>query len=276
MPARSRELRPDRSARDLFGAEMRRYREQECMSLERLGGIVGFSKSVLSRVETADAMMAPDLPSKLDATFHTEGLFEKLYALAKNEIHPDRYRRRMELERRAVAIEVLAGHIVPGLVQTEGYARELFRIGNPSAKPDEIEHKVDVREGRKDIFERDPQPFLGMILDEAVLRRPIGGPDVMRAQLASLLELVDAPNSLVQVMPFNHGGHALMGGTLNLLTLDDGTAVAYEESIGSGTLFEDKESVTTRRRAYDRLRAYALSPCETGALIQDVMEALPR
>ncbi len=274
MPARPKELRPDRSARDLFGSEMRMCREQEGLSLERLGGIVGFSKSALSRVETADAMIPPDLPARLDATFSTGGLFEKLYALAKNEVHPDRYRRRMELERRARVYEELAGHVVPGLAQTEEYARELFRLNSPNATAEEIEDKVLVRMGRKDLLRGEPAPFFGCILDEAVLRRPIAGPTVMRAQLAALLDLVDAPNSLIQVLPFTHGGHALLGGTLNLLTLDDGTEVAYEESIDTGTLLEDNESVTARRRAYDRLKAYALSPRETTALILEAMEAL--
>ncbi len=244
------------------------------MSLERLGGIVGFSKSVLSRVETADAMIPPDLPANLDATFSSGGIFEKLYALAKSEVHPDRYRRRMELERRARVYEELAGHVVPGLAQIEEYARELFRLNNPNATPEEIEDKVLVRMGRKGSLSGEPPVFFGCVLDEAVLRRPIGGPTVMRAQLAALLELVDAPNSMVQVLPFAHGGHGLLGGTLNLLTLDDGTEVAYEESIATGTLLEDNESVTTRRRAYDRLKAYALSPRETAALILEAMEAL--
>ena len=131
---------------------MRRYREEAGLSLERLGAIVGYSKSVISRVETADAMMAPDLPPALDATFQTGGLFEKLYALAKNEVHPDRYRRRMELERRAVVIEEFGGQVVPGLAQTEDYARELFRASDLTASPSAIEDKVLTRMGRKDLF----------------------------------------------------------------------------------------------------------------------------
>lgn len=151
MPARPRELRPDRSARDRFGAEMRRYREEAGLTLERLGAIVGYSKSVISRVETADAMMSLDLPPALDATFQTGGLFEKLYALAKNEVHPDRYRRRMELERRAVVIEEYGGQMVPGLVQTDDYARALFRVGDPTASHQAIEDLVLTRMGRNQL-----------------------------------------------------------------------------------------------------------------------------
>lgn len=274
MPARPRELRPDRSARDLFGAEMRRFREDAELTLERLGAIVGYSKSALSRVETAECMIAPDLPAALDATFVTGGLFEKLYAIARKEVHPDRYRRQMELEERAVVFETFAGHLVPGMLQTEDYARQLFRDHNPAAKPEEIEDKVLARMGRKKLFQREPALFYGAILDESVVRRPVGGPKVMRAQLAALLEMVDGPHSIIQVMPISRGSHALLGGTLNLLTLEDRTGVAYEESIDTGTLMEDKERFTVRRRAYDRLRAHALGPLETADLIRDSMEKL--
>ncbi len=244
------------------------------MSLERLGGIVGFSKSQVSRVETADSMIPPDLPAKLDATFGTAGLFEKLYALAKNEVHPDRYRRRMELERRARVIDEVAGQVVPGLAQIDGYARALFRENDPGATAEEIEDKVLVRMGRKDLLQGDTSPFLSMILDEAALRRPIGGDEVMYEQLSALLGMVDTGSTLVQAIPFAHGAYAFLGGSLTLLTLDDGTEVAYEESIDTGTLLEDNESVSKRRRAYDRLKAYALSPRETAALILEIREAL--
>ncbi|MDI5965624.1 helix-turn-helix domain-containing protein [Streptantibioticus silvisoli] len=276
MPARARVLRPERSARDLFGAEMRRCREQEGMSLERLGGIVGFSKSVLSRVETADAMMAPDLPARLDATFHTGGLFQKLYALARKEVHPDQFRRRMELEARARTIHEYAGQLVPGIVQTEEYARAQFKSGNPRATRDEIGELLLARMLRQGaVREADPAPDVALILDEAVLRRSYGGPKVMRGQLERLADMAFTPTSTVQILPFTHGEHALAGGTLALWTMDDGTQVAYEESITTGTLIEDADVVKAHRRAYDLLRACALSPRDSAAFIRSVMEDLP-
>lgn len=245
------------------------------MSLEKLAGELKSSKSVLARIEAAEAVIPPDLPAQLDRVFDADDLFAVLYELAKTEIHPDRYRRRMALEARALVIDEYAGHTVPGLVQTEDYARALLRIGNPKATLDKIEEMVAARLGRQGLLQADPAPDMSMILDEAVLRRPIGGPVVMRAQLAVLLALVDTPTSVIQVLPYQHGEHALLGGTLTLMTLDDGSAVAYEECIASGTLFEDPASVGSRRRAYDLLRAYALTPQTTAALIRDVMEALP-
>lgn len=275
MPARPRELHPGRSARDLFGAEMRRLRQSAGMTLEALAAVVSYSKSALARFETAEAMVPPDLPSTLDAAFGTDGFFEKLYALARREVHPDRYRRVMELEERARVIGTYAGHYVPGLLQTEAYAEAVFREFNPLATDRRIQELVAARMGRKELLRAVPAPRYSAILDEAVIRRPIGGPAVMRAQLAALLPALHGRSSLVQVLPFSHGGHALMGGSLHLLELDDGTAVAHEESIASGTLMEDVERVTVRRQAYDVLRAYALSPRQTAVVIREAMEALP-
>jgi Domain of unknown function (DUF5753) len=252
---------------------MRSYREEVEMSLERLGSIVGFSKSVLSRVETADAMISPDLPAKLDATFTTSGLFEKLYALARKEIHPDQFRRRHDLESRAVLVEEYSGQLVPGLAQIEGYAKAQFEIHNPKAYPDKITELVAGRMIRQSTLrEADPVPDVAFVLDEAVLRRPYGSREVWHAQLQRLADLALTPTTTVQVLPFAHGGHALAGGSLTLLTLGDGTKVAYEESITTGTLLEDAGTVYERQRAYDLLRACALSPGDSANFIRSVME----
>ncbi|MEU3187130.1 helix-turn-helix transcriptional regulator [Streptomyces sp. NPDC006923] len=253
---------------------MRSFRERAGLTLEGLSGVVLVSKSHLSRIETAEYMPPRELPAQLDVAFGTDGIFEELYGLARKEIHPDKYRRRMELEARARVIDEYSGHVVPGLVQTEEYARALFRVSNPRATQDEIEEKVSVRMGRQSLLRADPLPDLSLVLDEAVVRRPIGGAGVMRAQLAALLELVDGPASVVQILPFEHGEHAFLGGSLTVLTLDNGSVVAYEESISTGQLLEDQESAGVRRRAYDLMRAYALSPRNTASLIRSTMEAL--
>lgn len=113
------------------------------------------------------------------------------------------------------------------------------------------------------------------MLDEAVLRRGFGEPVVMRSQLAHLVELTLTRTTMVQVLPFEHGRHALGGGLLSLKTLDNGARVAHEESITTGTLMEDMESVVEHQRAYNRVRACALSPHDSAAFIRSVMEALP-
>jgi transcriptional regulator with XRE-family HTH domain len=275
MPARPRELRPDRSARDLFGYEMRRHREAGGLTLEGLGAVAAYSKSALARFETAEAMIPEDLPARLDTAFGTDGLFERLYELARKEAHPDKYRRHMELEALARVIDTYAGHLMPGLLQTPDYARAVFRKHNPGADAEQIEELVTARMSRQALLRSAAPPDFSAILDEAVIRRPVGGSVVMRVQFEALLPLIDTTATLIQVIPFAHGEHALLGGSLDLLTLPDGSDVAYEESIDSGTLMEDERSVRQRRRAYDVMRAHALSPSQTAALIHEAMEALP-
>ncbi|AKH83612.1 DNA-binding protein [Streptomyces sp. CNQ-509] len=275
MPARPRELTPDRSARHLFGAKMRAHRMRAGMSLEALNDVVNISRSHLARIETAEAMPPPDLPPRLDAAFGTDGIFQELYRLAAKEIHPDQFKRRMELEARAQAIGEYGGQIVPGILQTEGYARAQFRQANPWASEDSIEELVTARMSRQSVLTSDTLMDYSAVLDEAALRRGFGGPEVMRTQLAHLAELTLTQKTMVQVVPFGLGGHALAGGTLTLMTSADGARVAYEESITTGTLMEEKESVVERQRVYDLLRASALSPDDSATFFRSVMEVLP-
>lgn len=274
MGRRPSTLTPDRSVRHLFGAELRRHREQAEMSLDRLAAVVPFSKSHLSRVEMADCMIPPELPAHLDVAFNTGGFFERLYALARREIHPDKYRRRMELETRARSIGHYAGQLVPGLLQTEEYARALFRVSLPDASEEAIEEKVTARLSRRAALQANRRPHLSVVLDEAALRRPVGGAQVMDTQLAALAEQVDTPTCVIQVLPFAHGEHALMGGMLAILTLNNGALVAYEESMRHGHLLEDEESALPLSLAYDRLRAYALSPRSSAAFLRDIRSEL--
>ncbi len=245
------------------------------MSLEALSDVVRISRSHLARIETAEAMPPPSLPAMLDAAFGTDGIFEELYRLARREIHPDKYRRWMGLEARARVIDEYSGQLVTGLVQTEDYARALFQTYDPRRSPEKIEELWTARLSRQAHLRDNPPPDHSVILDEAALRRSFGGPAVMRAQLARLIDLTLTPTSTLQVVPFEHGGHPLAGGSLELLTLEDGTQVVWEEGFASGTLLEDPERVRHRRWAYDRLRACALSPRDSAAFIRSVMEALP-
>ncbi|MBA2951037.1 helix-turn-helix domain-containing protein [Streptomyces himalayensis] len=272
MAARPRELTPDRSVRDLFGAEVRRCREEAGMSLVRLAEVLNYSKTHLGNVETADRTVPPDLPAKLDAAFDTGGHFGRLYALARREAHPDKYRRYMDLEAQAVSILEYAGHVVPGLLQTKEYARALLRAGAPRATREEIEAKVAARLDRQACLLGEAPPRLSVVLEEAVILRPVGGPAVMHAQLGALLPLMDGPQTVIQVLPFDHGEHFLMGGMQILLELHDGTRIAYVEGGNSGQVIEEYEDVSERWWAYDRLRAHALSPRDSAAMIQSAMQ----
>ncbi|WP_069874824.1 helix-turn-helix domain-containing protein [Streptomyces malaysiensis] len=270
-----RELNSYLTTRHFYGSELQRCRSEAEMTLEDLAEKVPFSRSQLHRVEIAETLPMQGLSKALDQLFGTGKHFERLYELVRQspEIHPEQYRRRMTVEARARVISEYAGMIVPGLVQTEAYARALFYEANPRATTEEIDELVEARMSRQELLRTSSPPDVSVILDEAAVRRPVGGPEVMREQLARVADLASTPISVVQLLPFAHGAHPLLGGTLTLMLLDDDTAVAYEESIDTGTLLEDPESVTTRQRKYDLLRSHALSPSETASFIRSVMEA---
>ncbi|MEU1378156.1 helix-turn-helix transcriptional regulator [Streptomyces triculaminicus] len=275
MARRVRELTPEKSARHLFGAEIRRRREQAGMTLDGLSEVVRYSRSHLSRIEIADYVPPPDLAAKLDAAFGTDGIFERIYALARHDVHPDKYRRRMELETRARLIQEYAGCFIPGLVQTEDYARTIFRLGDPRRTESKIEEMVAVRMARQALLRSDAPPDVSYIVDEAVLRRPVGRPHVWRAQLTALAEVASTSTSILQVLPFSHGEHPLMGGHLVLFTLDDDTVIAYEESITTIESLEEPGHVSRHQRSFEVLGAFALSPSDSRAFIRAIVEDLP-
>lgn len=275
MPARATPLTPSRSARHLFGAKMREYRARSSMSLDALSEIVNISKAHLSRIERAESPIPPELPSRLDAAFGLDKTFSDLYLLARHEVHPDRFRRRMELEAQALDIHEYAPQIVPGLLQTKEYADAQFRTHNPKASEQEIETLVIGRMTRIDMLLGDLQRDFSAVLDEAVLRRGYGGSRIMREQLTKLADLALTPSTCVQVLPFSLGGHALAGGSIALWRLENGSVAAYEEATTTGTLIEDQEEVRAKFRAYDLLSASALSPTSSADVIRRVLEELP-
>ncbi|UZJ31721.1 helix-turn-helix domain-containing protein [Streptomyces endophytica] len=266
-----KELTPYLSARHYFGSEQRRHRDLARLSLVQLAEIVNFSKSTLGRVETAELLPPPELPSALDAAFGTGQHFYGLYQLAKRETPPDYYRRLMDFEAQAEVIEAFATYLVPGLLQTERYARALLSQRTEVA-PELIEERVRLRLGRQDRLRSATPPRYWAILDEAILRRPLGGAEVMHEQLKALLALADTPTTKIQVLPFAHGAYQLMDGPTVLLRLPGGKTVAYDEYRERGHIMEDAAEVNQRWANYDELRAYALSPRDSAALIRQAMK----
>ncbi|WP_030900689.1 helix-turn-helix domain-containing protein [Streptomyces sp. NRRL S-474] len=271
MTFKPQTLTPYLSARHYFGAEQRRHRETAGLSLVQLAGIVNSSKSTLARIETAELMPPPDLPDRLDAAFGTDRHFHGLYELAKGEAHPDQYRRFMDFEAQAEVIENYVSQAMPGLLQTKEYARALLSCQEALPR-EQIEERVNARLSRQARLTSDQAPLRWAIIEESVLRRRVGSKECWYNQLALLLEQVDTPDSKVQVLPFSAGPHSLMGGALTLLTLPQGSVMAYEEGIQVGHLYEDRDSVKKWRRQYEVLRANALPPAASAELIREAME----
>ncbi|WTW93710.1 helix-turn-helix domain-containing protein [Streptomycetaceae bacterium NBC_01309] len=273
MGARPKDLDPSHG-RGLYGSELRRYRLEAGLTLDALATELRYSKGHLSDIERAVKPVPRGLSELLDAFFKTDGHFLRLWPAARRDghAHPDKYAAFMTHEEKAKRLAEYAAHVIPGLLQTADYARALLRAFKPRAGDDEIEDLVAGRLARQARLHGDEPPSYWVILDEAVIRRPIGGSAVMVAQLEALLPLVEGKFTRIQVLPYNRGAHPALGGSLTLLTLPDRSTVAYLEGSDSGQLIEDPDDVAARQETYDHLRAYALSPGESAAMITTAIE----
>ncbi|MCC9740323.1 helix-turn-helix transcriptional regulator [Streptomyces sp. MNU89] len=257
----------------LFGARVRRLRTAAGLTQAELGQKTHVVSTRITQIERASgAKPTLALARSLDAVLGADNLLVDLWPYVYREAFPDWSRAFMAHAERAVFIGQYAAHVVPGLLQTEEYAREVLSVGLTLSSDAQLEERVAARMGRQERLHTADRPALWAVLDEAVLRRPIGGPAVMRGQLERLLEAAATPNVTVQVLPFEQGAHDAMGGSLTMLTLLDGSDVAYTEGAHYGQLVEEPTEVRQFVLTYDRLRAAALPPLMSLDMIRSVME----
>ncbi|MFJ2305036.1 Scr1 family TA system antitoxin-like transcriptional regulator [Streptomyces sp. NPDC087787] len=257
----------------LFGARVRRLRTAAGLTQAELGARTHVVSTRITQIERASgAKPTLELARALDAALGADNLLVELWPYVYREAFPDWSRAFMAYSERALSIRQYAAHVVPGLFQTEQYARAVLSLDALLADEDQLEERVAARLGRQERLRSPGRPELWVILDEAVLRRPIGSLAVMREQLGELLNAAADRRTTVQVLPFDQGGHEAMGGSLTLLTLPDGSEAAYTEGSDYGRLIEEPTNVSRYTVIYDRLRAAALPPLMSLDMIRSVME----
>jgi transcriptional regulator with XRE-family HTH domain len=264
------DLDPTSSVLAYFGSELRRYRSAAGLSQERLGEIVNYTGALIGMIETAKRTPTRDFAERCDAALNTEGALIRLWPLVNRGVFPSWFRGFVELEATATSILSLSMQLVPGLLQTEGYARAVMLAG----RHPNVDELVDARLDRQRILNRPHPPLLWVVLDEAVLRRRVGSPMVLREQLKRLVEVASSARIVVQVLPFDAGAHAGMDGPLTILSFDEGSDAVYVEGIGNGQLMTRPEEVERCRLVYDLVRAAALSPEASADMIAAAMEEL--
>ncbi|MBO1337422.1 helix-turn-helix transcriptional regulator [Streptomyces sp. VRA16 Mangrove soil] len=263
MPSVRRDLDPSASPLDYYGYELRRRREAAGLTLGQLGDCIFCTGSLVGQIECAKKVPTRDFSERVDAALGTEGFFSGLVGLVLRSQLPYWFQAFAEMEARATYISTYQCQVVYGLLQTEEYARAVLSV----EEHDDLEAKVAARLERQRVLERAEPPALWVVLDEAVLHREIGGPNVMRRQLARLLDFRD-----VQVLPFSAGQHAGMMGTFTMLRFTGDPDLYYSESYASGHMTANPQVIRERSVGYARLQADALSPKESAALIARVME----
>jgi transcriptional regulator with XRE-family HTH domain len=257
----------------LFGARVRRLRTAAGLTQAELGDRTHVVSTRITQIERASgAKPTLELARALDVALGADNLLVELWPYVYREAFPDWSRKFMEYAERAVAVRQYAAHVVPGLLQTEEYARAVLSLDALLDSEEQLEERVTARMGRQDRLSSHDRPELWVVLDEAVLRRPIGGHAVMRKQLARLLDAAAERHVTMQVLPFDQGGHEAMGGSLTVLTLTDGSETAYTEGADYGQLIEEPTNVRRYKVIYDRLRAAALPPLMSLDMIRSAME----
>jgi transcriptional regulator with XRE-family HTH domain len=261
-------LDPSASPLDYYGWELRRQREAHGLKQGQLGDIIFCTGSLIGQIETTKKIPTRDFSERVDAALGTDGVFSRLIGLVLRSQLPTWFQPYAEMEAKATYISTYQAQVVYGLLQTEEYARAVLATG----MPDDLDGLVAARMERQRILEREQPPLAWAILDEAVLHRPIGGPEVMRGQLARLLEFTGHRWMRVQVLPNVAGEHASLAGSFNLLRFEEDPDVVYTEDVIAGHMTANPETVKEAARRYAHLQAAALSVEASAALITRVME----
>jgi hypothetical protein len=272
----------------LLGAQLRRLREGAGVSRDDAGYHIRASGSKISRLELGRVSFKERDVSDLLDLYEVDGLTkDKLVQLAAEanqppwwqrykEVVPDWFQVYVGLEEAAALIRVYEVQFVPGLLQTEEYARAVVMQGSPNLAPEEVDSRVAVRMGRQTLFGRENPPRLWAIVDEAALRRPMGGREVLAGQLKRLIDAVGEPNITLQVMPFKYGGHAAEGGAFTIMRFPEADLpdMVYMEYLTGAHYVDKPEDVEIYAAVMERLSVAGTSPEKTRDMLNDILREI--
>jgi transcriptional regulator with XRE-family HTH domain len=272
-----------------LGARLRSLRIAKGVTRDKAGYEIRASESKISRMELGRVSFKErDVVDLLKLYgVEDEGERERLLTLAREANTPGWwhsygdvlstwFQNYLDLEQAAELIRTYEIQFVPGLLQTDAYARAVITLGHGGATAEEIDRRADLRMARKQMLQRDESPRLWAVLDEAVLRRPIGGAEVLREQIEFLLSMCEQPSVRLQVIPFESGGHAAAGGAFTILRFPypDMPDVVYLEHLTSGLYLDKREDVDHYAAAMGRLTIEAEPPARTPELLRRALRDL--
>lgn len=266
-----------------LGAELRKHRETAGVTIEVVADILGCSPSKVSRIETGHTGASPrDVKDMLDI-YGLEGAeSDELVQISRearqkgwwHPFSPVLTGAYVGLETAAKSICTYEQQVVPGLLQTDKYAIAMIRAARLGDSDREIEQRVRVRMARQALLSQDNPIELWVVLDEAVVSRPVGGEEVMRDQLLRLVEAAQLPNVTLQILPFSAGAHAGMDGTFAILDFPDAEDpnVVFVENATGGLFLEKSDELRKYNSIFDTIRTTALSPEESRTMITMLAE----
>lgn len=275
--------------RVVLGKRLQDLREKAGLSYEDAARTLDVTHATIRRMEKAEAGLKVPYVEKLLHSYGVTdtGEIDDFLALCRDanrpgwwhryrDVLPEWFSAFVSLEGAAELIRAYEPHYVPGLLQTPDYAHAVLRAGLPGAQPQETARAVALRMERQALLDRDDPPLLWVVMDETVLRRPIGGPGVMRTQIAHLLTAMKRPHVHLQVIPFCAGPHPAMYGPFHIFRfpLRELADVAYVESLVGAGYLENRNDVSAFREALDRMSAQALTTEGTRDFLEQAHDSL--
>ncbi|MEU1757243.1 helix-turn-helix transcriptional regulator [Micromonospora matsumotoense] len=275
--------------RMLLGAQLRRLREASGVTREGAGWEIRSSESKISRMELGRVGFKERDVADLLTLYGVTAAADRdaLLKLARDanspgwwhrygDVLPGWFQSYLGLEAAAALIRSYEVQFVPGLLQTPEYARAVVLLGHRGAAVEEVDRRVELRVQRQQVLHRPDPPQLWAVIDEAALRRPIGGPQVMRGQLTALIEATRSPHIRLQVIPFDAGGHAAAGGAFTILRFgdDDLPDIVYIEQLTSALYLDKREDLDYYAAAMERLCVEATPPERTPEVLTRLRDEL--
>ncbi|MEW2255887.1 helix-turn-helix transcriptional regulator [Streptomyces sp. NPDC047869] len=255
----------------LFGRQLKLFRERAGMDRAGFGSLTGYSASTIASFEQGRRVPPARFIDQADEALGAGGVLNASKEEVARAQYPAFFRDAAKLEAEAVELHVYANQAVPGLLQTEEYARAVFINWRPLLHEDVVEQRVTARLARQEIFCRTQLPTLSFVIEESVLRRPLAGWGVMRGQLEQILLQGQRRNVEIQVMPTERDEHAGLAGPFTLIETKEGRRIAYVEAQQDSRLYTARKPVREIEEQYGLLRAQALTPRESLAFVEKLL-----
>ena len=273
--------------RMILGRQLQALREKAGLSYQQAADAIYASEWTLRRIEAGKGALKPLNIKSLLVTYGVTDVREidAFLGLARDasrpgwwhsygDALPDWFKVAVGLEESASLIRAYEPQVVPGLLQTEAYVRAITAASFPSEQEEESERRVALRLARQDLLKRPAPPEYWVVLEETVLRRPIGGPDVMRGQIEHLIDAAARPNITIQVLPFSAGWHPAMYGMFWIFRFpdDEMSDVVYSEGLTSAYYLNKPEETSKYTEALDRMAAQAATPDQTITILREILK----
>ncbi|MFG2560324.1 helix-turn-helix domain-containing protein [Streptomyces sp. NPDC048496] len=254
-----------------FGRQLKLLRVRAGLERPEFGKLTGYAGQSIASFEQGRRIPSPRFIDRADEVLDAGGVLKALKEEVGRAQYPAFFRDMARLEASAVGLSVYAALAVPGLLQTTEYAKAVFQMQRPLLDDDVIEQRLAARMARQEIFTRRPAPLLSFIIEEVVLRKPIGGLATLREQLEQVLLVGQNRNVEIQVMPTDREDHAGLGGPFNLIDNAEGRRIAYTEVQDDSRLYTSAGKIRELEARYGILRSQALTPRESLDFIEELL-----